>query len=111
MMNKEKLYELSEGINLEHELGISQEISDFFSECENVASFTYEFENNKFATSVKLSEFNFQKIRELFSSFILFIEYDSTFYVRECTTEKVKYTLLSKMNEINKGFLCEVVFK
>ncbi|RSL31489.1 hypothetical protein D7Z54_20865 [Salibacterium salarium] len=109
-MDEEKLLELSRGINVEYEPGISQEISDFFSEWESVLSYTYEFESNIFVVSVKLSDFNFQKVRELFSSFILFIEYDSTFYVREHTTEKVKYTLLSKMNVINKGFLCEVVF-
>ncbi|KGP72911.1 hypothetical protein [Pontibacillus yanchengensis] len=110
-MDKMKLLELSRDINLEYEPGVFHDISNSLDENEWVEEFSYEHVNNKYNVNVKLlNGLNIVTARELFTTFLLSVEYSSTFYVREYTSERVEYTLLSKRSSSNRGFLCEVTF-
>ncbi|WP_026700537.1 hypothetical protein [Salibacterium aidingense] len=110
MMDKEALLEMSQAVNLEYEPGISQEISDFFTEYHSVTGFTSTFENSTFYVSVNVKQLDVPKVRDLFFSFLHFTSYDSSFFVCERTEKTVTYTLLSKISGLNKGFLCELYF-
>ncbi|MFZ4450786.1 hypothetical protein ACOYZY_03115 [Salibacterium aidingense] len=79
MLDKEVLLEMSQAVNLEYEPGISQEISDFFTEYHSVTGFTSTFENSTFYVSVNVKQLDVPKVKDLFFSFLHFTSYDSSF--------------------------------
>lgn len=49
------------------------------------------------------------EVKRVFSTLLSFIEYSSTFYVREEYKDRIEYEVLSSMKS-NKGFRMKVVF-
>lgn len=108
-MDNKTLLEMSSHLNCEYEIGLTSEINDFLENEYNVSSFDLSYKDNCFILTVFLKEFNLVKSKEIFSSLVSFIEYNSTFYVREDFNDYIEYLLLSSMKS-KKAFLCKVKF-
>jgi hypothetical protein len=108
-MDKQTLLKIAEQLNCEYEIGLTSEINDFLENQSNVNSFHLSYEDNYFKVSIRLKEFGLTESKLLFSSLACFIEYTSTFYVREDFEDYFEYTLLSSMRS-KKAFLCRVIF-
>ncbi|WP_313563419.1 hypothetical protein [Ruminiclostridium cellobioparum] len=60
-------------------------------------------------SSILLVFFSTIEVKRVFSTLLSFIEYSSTFYVREEYKDRIEYEVLSSMKS-NKGFRMKVVF-
>jgi hypothetical protein len=108
-MDKESLLQIAKQLNCEYEPGINCEINDFL-ECNNsVAKFDLKYHEKSFILNIILKNYKLVEVRHVFSALVRFIEYTSTFYVREECDNKVEYTLLSSLKS-KKAFLCNITF-
>jgi hypothetical protein len=109
-MDKEILLDISKKINCEYEVGIWSEINHFLEQNENVKEFTVNYLENHFRVEVNLKDFNLNSTKKLFSSLLMFLEYNSAFYVRDEKDGCIEYYLLSSMKS-NKGFMSHIIIK
>jgi len=108
-MNSQELLRLAKKIDCDYEPGIDIEVNDFLQDKENVSYFNVVYHNNLYNVNIILKEFDIIEVKKVFTCLLCFIEYDSSFYVREEYTDRIEYELLSSMKS-NKGFLMKVVF-
>lgn len=108
-MDKETLLKIAKGLNCEYEIGLVSEINDFLECQENVSDFKLSYNGTYFLLKIGLKEFGLMESKTIFSLLVSFIEYTSTFYVREDFEEYIEYTLLSAMRS-KKAFLCTIIF-
>ncbi|RRJ66780.1 hypothetical protein EHV15_30500 [Paenibacillus oralis] len=99
-MTKDVLLELSKTLNTECEKGIWIEAKFFMTWQENIedSSVMYNAEEGQYKIVIKLKEFSLQEAKTIFASLVKFIEYKSTFYVREDKEDSFEYYLLSSMD-------------
>ncbi|WP_159888728.1 hypothetical protein [Paenibacillus puerhi] len=109
-MNKDVLLELSKTLNTEYEIGVWSETTDFFERQDNIADFSVKFNENQFNIVIKLKEFSLNATKTMFASLVRFVEYKSTFYVREDKESSIEYYLLSSTDN-KKAFLFHIVFQ
>ncbi|AWV32377.1 hypothetical protein [Paenibacillus odorifer] len=109
-MNKDVLLELSKNLNAEYEIGIWSETTDFFERQDNIADFSVKYDDGQYNIVIKLKEFNLNAAKTIFASLVRFIEYKSTFYVREDKKDSFVYYLLSSTDS-KKAFLFYVVIQ
>jgi hypothetical protein len=109
-MNKDVLLELAKKLNTKYEIGIWSESMDFFERQDNVADFSVKYNDKQFDVAIKLKEFSRNATKTVFTSLVRFIEYKSTFYVREDKENSVEYYLLSSTDN-NKAFLFHIIFQ
>ncbi|ODP28236.1 hypothetical protein PTI45_02226 [Paenibacillus nuruki] len=109
-MNKNILLELSKNLNIEYEIGIWSETTDFLERQDNIVDFSVDYEQGHFNIVIELKEFDLPGAKSIFASLVQFIEYKSTFYVREDKKDSCVYHLLSSMDN-KKAFLCYIVIK
>lgn len=110
LLDKDHLFNLAGSINCNLEVGLTSEINDLLERELNVEFHKLVLEGSMFILTIKLKTFNLVEIKKVFSSLVRFIEYTSTFYVREEKEESIEYFLLSSTS-YQKGFLCHVIFK
>ena len=108
-MDKKSLLQISKQLNCEYEPGINCEINDFLESNNRVSSFDLKYCEKSFVLNITLKNYNMVEVRHVFSTLVRFIEYTSTFYVREEYEDKVEYTLLSSLKS-KKSFLCNITF-
>ncbi|AIQ14923.1 hypothetical protein [Paenibacillus durus] len=108
-MDKDTLLELSKKLNTEYEIGIWSETTDFF-ERQDIVNSSVKYSEGQYNIVIKLKEFNLSAAKTIFASLVRFIEYKSTFYVREDTESSFEYYLLSSTDN-KKAFLFHVVFQ
>ncbi|EPY14464.1 MULTISPECIES: hypothetical protein [Paenibacillus] len=109
-MNKDVLLELSKTLNTEYEIGIWSETTDFFERQDNIADSSIKFNEGQYNIVIKLKEFNLNASKTIFAALVRFIEYKSTFYVREDKGNSFEYYLLSSTDN-KKAFLFHIVFQ
>lgn len=108
-MNKDTLLKLSKTLNCEYEIGIWSETTDFL-ERQDIENFSVKYTDGQFNIVIKLKEFDLYAVKDIFSSLVRFIEYKSTFYVREDKQYSIEYYMLSAIDS-EKAFLLHVVFQ
>ncbi|MUG46443.1 hypothetical protein [Paenibacillus woosongensis] len=109
-MNKDVLLELSKDLNTEYEIGIWSETTDFFERQDNIVDSSINYNDKQYNIVIKLKEFNLNAVKTIFASLVRFIEYNSTFYVREDKKDSFVYYLLSSTDS-KKAFLFYIVFQ
>ncbi|MFD0717032.1 hypothetical protein [Paenibacillus sp. GCM10027626] len=109
-MNKDILLELSKTLSTEYEIGIWSETTDFFERQATIADSSIKYNEGQYNIVVKLKEFNLTAAKTVFASLVRFIEYKSTFYVREDKEDSFEYYLLSATDS-KKAFLFHIVFQ
>ncbi|RXZ81556.1 hypothetical protein EBB07_14640 [Paenibacillaceae bacterium] len=109
-MNKGTLLEISKTLNCEYEIGLWSESTDFLERQEEVAEFSFKYVDGQYNVNIKLKEFNLNAAKTTFASLVRFVEYKSTFYVREDRSNSIQYYLLSSTDD-NKAFLFQVIFQ
>ncbi|CAM4505577.1 MAG: hypothetical protein E7L01_15860 [Paenibacillus macerans] len=111
-MTKDVLLELSKTLNTEYEIGIWIEAMFFMTWQENIedSSVTYNEDAGQYKIVIKLKEFNLHTVKKIFGSLVSFIEYQSTFYVREDHEDSFEYYLLSSTDN-KKAFFFHVIFQ
>lgn len=109
-MNKDVLLELSKNLNTEYEIGIWSETTYFFERQDNIAEFSIKYNENQFNVVIKLKEFSLNATKIIFASLVRFVEYESTFYVREDKENLIEFYLLSS-TENKKAFLFHIIFQ
>ncbi|MCM3702094.1 hypothetical protein [Paenibacillus macerans] len=111
-MTKDVLLELSKTLNTACEKGIWLEATFFMTWQENVEDFSvaYDAEEGQYKIVIKLKEFSLQAVKTIFASLVKFIEYKSTFYVREDKNDSFEYYLLSSTDS-KEGFFFHVIFQ
>lgn len=109
-MNKDVLLKLSESLNIEYEIGIWSETTDFLERQDNIADYSVKYNDGQYNIVIKLKEFNLNASRTIFATLVRFIEYKSTFYVREDKKDSFVYYLLSSTDN-KKAFLFYIVFQ
>ncbi|RKN71856.1 hypothetical protein [Paenibacillus ginsengarvi] len=109
-MNKDILLKLSKTLNTEYEIGIWSETTDFFERQNSIADFSVNYNDNQFNVAIKLKEFSLNGAKTIFALLVRFVEYQSTFYVREDKENSVEYYLLSSTDN-KKAFLFHIVFQ
>lgn len=107
-MNKDILLELSRNLDTEYEIGIWSETRDLLERQDNITDFSINYDEGQYNIVIKLKELDLDKAQSLFTSLVRFIEYDSTFYVREGKKDSLVYYLLSSMDN-KKAFLCYII--
>jgi hypothetical protein len=108
-MDKEYLFNLVKSVSCEPEMGLTSEINDLLEREVNVEFHKLAIEDDYFKLTIKLKKYSLVEAKKVFSSLVRFIEYTSTFYVREDTEKGIEYFLLSS-NSSKKGFLCRIIF-
>jgi hypothetical protein len=108
-MNKGILFELSKTLNTEYEIGVWSEVTDFLDRQDIIES-SVKYNEGQYNIMIKLKEFNLNGAKTVFSSLVRFIEYKSTFYVREDKVNSFEYYLLSSTDS-KKAFLFHIVFQ
>ncbi|GAA0134688.1 hypothetical protein YSY43_15280 [Paenibacillus sp. YSY-4.3] len=109
-MNKDVLLKLSESLNIEYEIGIWSETTDLLERQDNIADYSVKYNDGQYNIVIKLKEFNLNASRTIFATLVRFIEYKSTFYVREDKKDSFVYYLLSSTDN-KKAFLFYIVFQ
>lgn len=109
-MNKDVLLELSKNLKTEYEIGIWSETTDFFERQDNIADFSIRYDENQFNIVINLKEFSLNATKTIFASLVRFVEYKSTFYVREDKESSIEFYLLSSTDN-KKAFLFHIVFQ
>lgn len=109
-MNKETIFQLAKTLNCEYELGIWHEATDFLEGQEGIRDFTVKYRNGIYQINIELVEFGLTEVKNLFSALVLFLEYTSTFYTREDSSDSIVYYFLSSTKE-HKAFLCQILFR
>jgi len=109
-MNKNDLLQLAKQMNCEYEPGLTSEINDFLERQKNISKFDLKYCENHFTINIKLKGYNLYEVRNVFSELVGFIEYTSTFYIREEYEDKIEYLLLSSLSN-KKAFMCKIIFE
>lgn len=109
-MNKETIFQLAKTLDCEYEIGIWSEATDFIERQENVCDFTVTYRDGLYQITIELAEFGFAEVKSLFSSLVSFLEYTSTIYTREDSSDSIGYYLLSSTKD-QKAFLCQILFR
>lgn len=109
-MDKDTLLKLSENLNLEYELGIWSEVTDFLERQEGIVDSSIKYSEGQYNVEITLKEFSLNSAKTIFASLVRFIEYKSTFYIREDKVKSFEYYLLSSTDN-KKSFLLRVVFQ
>ncbi len=109
-MNKDNLLELSKNLDTEYEIGIWSETRDLLERQDNITDFSIKYAEGQYNIIIKLQDLNLHAAKTLFTLLVQFIEYDSTFYVREDKKDSFVYYLLSSMDS-KKAFLCYIVIQ
>ncbi|KNB73159.1 hypothetical protein [Brevibacillus reuszeri] len=109
-MDKQLLLEIAKSINCEYEIGIWSETTDFLERQKNISFFEIKYNEGHFQLNIKLSNFNLNEVKSIFTSLVRFLEYNSTLYVREDKDSSIEYYFLSSMLN-KKGFLFHVIFQ
>ncbi|WP_440110727.1 hypothetical protein [Paenibacillus sp. QZ-Y1] len=110
-MNKSTLFELAKKLDCTYEIGVWSETTDFMERQENIENFSLTFEDEQYNLRIQLGEFSkvTVTVKEIFNSLVQFLEYTSTFYVREDQLNSIHYYFLSS-TDANKAFIFHVVF-
>ncbi|GKS09251.1 hypothetical protein YDYSY3_02510 [Paenibacillus chitinolyticus] len=108
-MTKDTLLDMSKTLNTEYEIGIWLETRDFL-ERQDLTTFSIKYTDGQYNLVIKLKKFSLDAAKTIFISLVRFIEYRSTFYVREDTRDAIQYFLLSSMDS-KKAFLFHIVFE
>lgn len=109
-MNKDILLELSRNLDTEYEIGIWSETRDLLERQDNITDFSINYDEGQYNIVIELKEFDLHEAKSVFTSLVQFIEYNSTFYVRENKKDSFIYYLLSSMDN-KKAFLCYIVIQ
>ncbi|WP_340398812.1 hypothetical protein [Paenibacillus sp. FSL H8-0079] len=107
-MDKSTLLELSKKLDCQYEIGIWSETMDFMERQENVESFSLFFKEEQYNLRIQLRELNRVTTKEIFNSLVQFLQYNSTFYVREDHLDAIHYYFLSS-TDAYKAFIFHVV--
>lgn len=86
------------------------ETTDFFEGQDNIVDSSINYNDDHYNIVIKLKEFNLNACKIIFVSLVRFIEYNSTFYVREDKKDSFVYYLLSSTVS-KKAFLFYIVFQ
>lgn len=108
-MDKDTLLTISNSLNCEYEIGIWSEANDFLQRQKNIVEFTIQYDEGQYNVSIKLLDYNLNAVKELFASLVRFLEYNSTFYLREDNENSIQYYLLSATKD-KKAFLLYITF-
>lgn len=109
-MTKDVLIELSKTLNTEYEIGIWSETTDFFERQDNIENSSVKYNEGQYNIVIKLKEFNLNAAKTIFGSLVRFVEYKSTFYVREDKENSFEFYLLSSTDS-KKAFLFHILFQ
>ncbi|WP_046227059.1 hypothetical protein [Paenibacillus dauci] len=109
-MDKDTLLMISNSLNCEYEIGIWSEANDFLERQKNIVDFTITYDEGQYNVLITLLEYNLNTVKELFASLVRFLEYNSTFYLREDTENNIQYYLLSA-TQYKKAFLFYIIFQ
>ncbi|NQX64635.1 hypothetical protein HQN90_00705 [Paenibacillus alba] len=111
-MKVEDILTMAQGLNCDYEIGIWSEANSFFKNREEIDVYETHYEKNKqlYDIAVKLKKYNLYEVKEVFASFVRFIEYAYfTFYIRTDFEHQIEYVLLSAMKS-GKGILIKIKF-
>lgn len=108
----ETLLKISESLNCEYEIGIWSEANNFLQRQKHINDFTLKFNNDEemYIASIMLREYNVNNVKEIFTSFVRFLEYDSTFYTREDAERSTQYYFVSATKN-KTAFLFHITFQ
>ncbi|MGG4555184.1 hypothetical protein MKX50_03685 [Paenibacillus sp. FSL W8-0186] len=98
---------------LDHDIipGLSSEIRDCLNYNDKVLDCKVDISEDKvYCVSVRMHDYTLPNIKSVFSSLVQFIQYTSTFYVRNDTEHNTEYLLLSQ-SKGNLTFYCKIVFR
>lgn len=109
-MKNEILLEISKTLNCEYEIGIWSETTDFLERQESITEFSIKYNDGQYNVPIMLKEYDLNTAKTIFSALVRFIEYQSTFYVREDRLDSIEYYLLSSTKD-DRAFLFHIVFQ
>ncbi|MBH5318325.1 hypothetical protein I6N90_10945 [Paenibacillus sp. GSMTC-2017] len=111
-MELETLFKISDLLDCKYEVGIWSEANNFLQRQEIISEFTLEFNKDEeiYIVSIMLSEYSLKNVKDIFYSFVRFIEYDSTFYIKEDSERTTKYSFVSATKD-RQAFLFQITFQ
>lgn len=108
-MDKNYLNQMAKTVDCSYEAGIMIEIDSFMKTREDVSEYSLDYKDGRYILVIQLKNYNLLEVKKIFGSLSRYIEYSSTFYVREDFDDCIEYTLLSSMCS-KRGFLCQIRF-
>lgn len=91
--------------------GLSSEIRDCLDYDAKVLDCQIDIlEDKVYCVNVRMHEYTLPNIKSVFSSLVQFIQYTSTFYIRNDTEHNTEYLLLSQSKR-DLTFYCKIVFR
>jgi len=91
--------------------GVTIDLKDYFEDDELVKDYELKTtEDNKYIATVKLTEFDRFKVKDIFYPLMRFANYKTTFYTHEEYEDSITYYLLSMNSESDLGFYLSITF-
>ncbi|EEW2614614.1 TPA: hypothetical protein PRU35_004706 [Escherichia coli] len=95
-------------INITTDTGVYFEIRDFFSSQPNVSNFEIMINEDEFNISIKMESLDILDVKNLFLSFVSFIQYEYfACYKKSVKDERIIYELITSNENLN-GFYCKL---
>jgi hypothetical protein len=66
-------------------------------------------QDKTYSVAIRLKEYNVPNVKNVFSTLVQFIQYTSTFYVRNDKEKSIEYSLISQ-SEGGLAFYCRITF-